>query len=80
MHIYPHLSVGDLSSLRDQMSYSNISIHEPAKDLVLKWFAAHPCIAKKILCFYFEPQGSNQLSFVLTGNTWNAVKKIFSDP
>ena len=26
----------------------------------------------EVLCFYFEPQGSSELSFVLTGNTWTA--------
>ena len=72
MHIYPHLSVGGhLSSLGDQLSYSPITIHEPAKDLALKWFQSQPCIGKRILCFFFEPVDGNTLSFVLTGNTWN---------
>ena len=26
----------------------------------------------EVLCFYFEPQGTSELSFVLTGNTWTA--------
>ena len=47
VHIYPHKSVGDLSLLQEQMSYSPITIHEPAKDLVLKWYQAHPCVSKK---------------------------------
>ena len=67
MNIYPHSSVGDLSCLRDQMNYPNITIREPTKTLPLKWYESHPCMGKKILCFFFEPNSANELSFVLTG-------------
>ena len=71
VHIYPHVSVGDgLSALGEEMSYSPIQIHEPARDLPLKFYQAHPVMGKKILCFFFEPEGERELSFVLTGNTW----------
>ena len=71
VHIYPHVSVGDgLSALGEEMSYSPIQIHEPARDLPLKFYQAHPVMGKKILCFFFEPKGERELSFVLTGNTW----------
>ena len=60
VHIYPHVSVGSgLSALADQLSYTPIEIHDPAKVLVLKFYQAHPCVGKKILCFYFEPNGTN---------------------
>ena len=69
MHIRPHTAVGDLSCLRDSMSCPAITVHEPAdsKSLPLKWCASHPVIGKKILCFFFEPIGATELSFVLTG-------------
>ena len=36
----------------------------------MKFYQAHPVMGKKILCFFFEPEGERELSFVLTGNTW----------
>ena len=67
VHIHPHTAVGDLSSLRDQMSYPSITVHEASGSLPLNWCSAHPCMGKKILCFFFEPIGTSELSFVLTG-------------
>ena len=67
VHIHPHTAVGDLSSLRDQMSYPSITVHEASESLPLKWSQSHPCMGKKILCFFFEPIGTSELSFVLTG-------------
>ena len=31
VHIHPHTAVGDLSSLRDQMSYPSITVHEASE-------------------------------------------------
>ena len=67
VHIHPHTAVGDLSSLRDQMTYPSITVHEASESLPLKWSQSHPCMGKKILCFFFEPIGTSELSFVLTG-------------
>jgi len=72
IYIYPHDSVEDaLSSLEETMSYKPITLHVPGKDLPLKWCQAQPAVSKKILCFFFEPDGAKELSLVLTGNTWN---------
>ena len=70
--IYPHVSVGDLSALKEQLSYEGaITVHEPAQSLPLKWFEAHPCVGKRILCWFIEPEGANEMSLVIAGNTWN---------
>ena len=58
--------------MRDQLSYEgNITVHEPAQTLPLKWFEAHPCVGKRILCWFIEPEGANEMSLVIAGNTWN---------
>ena len=69
VHIHPYSGV-DLSGLEEQMAYRPIEFIEPAKELPLKWFEAHPVIGNKILCFHFEPEDENTLHLVITGNTW----------
>ena len=78
VHIHPHTAVGDLSSLRDQMSYPSITVHEASESLPLKWSQSHPCMGKKILCFFFEPIGTSELSFVLTGTRFLFLPLSFS--
>jgi len=53
------------------MSYKPLAVHAPARDLPLKWYQAQPAVSKKILRFFFEPDGARELSLVLTGSTWN---------
>ena len=36
VHKHPHTAVGDLSSLRDQMTYPSITVHDAANNLPLK--------------------------------------------
>ena len=60
----------DLASLTESMSYKPLTVAEPAKDIPLKWFEAHPVIGNKILCCHFEPEDDVTLNLVNTGNTW----------
>ena len=69
VNIHPHSDV-DLSSLDEKMTYKPLDFNEPARDLPLKWFEAHPVIGNKIICFHFEPKDESTLHLVITGNTW----------
>ena len=60
----------DLASLTESMSYKPLTVAEPAKDLPLKWFEAHPVIGGKILTFHIQIQDENTFGLLITGNTW----------
>ena len=38
-----------MAALRDAMCYSPLTVHDPAQNLSLKFYEAHPCVGKKIL-------------------------------
>ena len=42
----------DLASLAESMSYKPLTVEEPAKNLPLKWFEAHPVIGSKLASGY----------------------------
>ena len=46
----------DLASLEEDMNYKPLTVSEPAKDLPLKWFEAHPVVSNRILTIYIQIQ------------------------
>ena len=52
------------------MSYKPITVLEPAKDLPLKWYEAHPVIGSKVLSINVEVEDERTLHLLITGNTW----------
>ena len=52
------------------MSYKPLTVAEPAKDLPLKWFEAHPVIGSKILTFHIQTEDDKTFHLLITGNTW----------
>ena len=60
----------DLASLEEDMNYKPLTVSEPAKDLPLKWFEAHPVVSNRILTIYIQIQDEKTFDLLITGNTW----------
>ena len=52
------------------MNYKPLTVSEPAKDLPLKWFEAHPVTSNRILTIHIQIQDDKIFDLLITGNTW----------
>ena len=52
------------------MNYKPLTVSEPAKDLPLKWFEAHPVTSSRILTFHIQIEDDKTFNLLITGNTW----------
>ena len=60
----------DLANLAEDLNYKPLHVSEPAKELPLKWYEAHPVVGSKILTFHVEVVDDKMMNVVITGNTW----------
>ena len=52
------------------MNYKPLTVSEPAKDLPLKWFEAHPVTSSRILTIHIQIEDDKTFNLLITGNTW----------
>ena len=58
-------------SIWDDLVYAPCVLNDPAPKLRLGIFEAQPVVGKRIVSLNFQVESGNELSVVITGNTWN---------
>jgi hypothetical protein len=67
--LHAHTGI-DLSGLKDDLSYENYVINEPAARLPLHIFEAQPVVGKRITVLNLQLKGDSEIDLVITGHTW----------
>ena len=75
VHLYPHVSV-DIATPWEDLEYKHYSRNDPAADLPLSLFEAQPVVGRRIVVFNIQTNGPNEISIVITGNTWSFRSRL----
>jgi hypothetical protein len=69
VHLHPHSGI-DLAPVKDDLEFEHCTLEEPASELPLGVFQAHPVGAKRILTCHIQPQSDDTFDLLVSGYTW----------
>ena len=75
VHLHPHKLV-NIADCWDELAYERYTLEEPSDKLPLSIFEAQPVARKRIVALHIQPETSDAMSILVTGDTWNFRSRL----
>ena len=75
VHVHPHVCVV-IADVMEDLQYEHYVFNEPAPALPLGIFDAQPVVGKRIVHLHLQPETAEQMSVLVTGNTWSFRSRL----
>ena len=75
IRLHPHTNV-DIAAVWDELEYEHYTLEEPTSKLPMGIFEAQPVKGKRVVSIFIQPDGPDNVSILVSGNTWNFRSKL----